>query len=126
MVYSIDYYLYWGDGMLNYEDNSKIIKALSDPGRLKIIDILSCGEKCACNILEQFDFTQPTLSHHMKVLTDCGLIKIRKEGLWNYYSLDTTNCNKLILFLMNLVTDTCDCICKDNPTVDDGCGCSGK
>ncbi len=64
---------------LNYDDNAKIIKALSDGNRLKIIDILSCGEKCACDILEHFQFTQPTLSHHMKVLIDCGLVRSRKE-----------------------------------------------
>ncbi len=98
---------------LNYEENSKIMKAVSDPNRLKIIDILSCGEKCACDILEYFNFTQPTLSHHMKVLIDCGLVDSRKEGIWNYYSLNRSNCNKLVLFLMNLVTDTEDCICKD-------------
>ena len=98
---------------LNYDDNAKIIKALSDSSRLKIIDMLSCGEKCACDILEHFDFTQPTLSHHMKVLIDCGLVESRKEGLWSYYSLNITNCNKLILFFMNIITDTDDCICKD-------------
>lgn len=96
-----------------YDDNAKIIKALSDPNRLKIIDILSCGEKCACDILEHFDFTQPTLSHHMKVLMECGLVECRKEGLWSYYFLNNTNCNKLILFLMNLVTNTDKCICRD-------------
>jgi ArsR family transcriptional regulator, arsenate/arsenite/antimonite-responsive transcriptional repressor len=97
----------------NYEENSKIIKALSDANRLKIIDILSCGERCACDILEHFDFTQPTLSHHMKVLMDCGLVNSRKEGLWSYYSLNGASCNKLLIFLMNLVTDTDDCICED-------------
>lgn len=100
---------------LNYDSNAKIIKSLSDPNRLKIIDILSCGERCACDILEYFDFTQPTLSHHMKVLMDCGLVDCRKEGLWSHYSLNTTNCNKLILFLMNLISDTEDCICKEVP-----------
>lgn len=96
-----------------YEDNSKIIKALSDGNRMKIVDILSCGEKCACDILEHFDFTQPTLSHHMKVLMDCGIVASRREGLWTYYSLNNVNCNKLIFFIMNLVTDTEDCVCKD-------------
>ncbi len=96
-----------------YDDNAKNIKALSDPSRLKIIDILSCGERCACDILEHFDFTQPTLSHHMKVLMDCGIVESRKDGLWSYYFLNNTNCNKLILFLMNIVTDTDECICKD-------------
>ncbi|MEL7598455.1 MAG: metalloregulator ArsR/SmtB family transcription factor, partial [Clostridiaceae bacterium] len=65
----------------NYEANAKIFKAVSDSNRLKIIDMLSCGEKCACDILENFEFTQPTLSHHMKVLIECGLVKSRKEGL---------------------------------------------
>lgn len=97
----------------NYEANAKIIKALSDPNRLKIIDILSCGERCACDILEYFDFTQPTLSHHMKVLMDCGIVECRKDGLWNYYSLNNTNCSRLMLFIMNLITDTDKCICKD-------------
>lgn len=100
---------------LNYEEYSKVIKALSDSNRLKIIDILSCGEKCACDILENFDFTQPTLSHHMKVLMSCEIVNCRKEGLWSYYSLNNVNCNKLILFLMNLTTDTDDCICKGKP-----------
>ena len=96
-----------------YETNAKILKALSDPNRLKIIDLLSCGEKCACVILESFEFTQPTLSHHMKVLMDCGLIEVRKEGIWNYYKLASKNTNKLVLFLMNLITEKENCICNN-------------
>lgn len=97
----------------NYDENAKIMRALSDPNRLKIIDILSCGEMCACDILGHFNFTQPTLSHHMKVLMECGIVECRKEGLWSHYSLNSTNCNKLMLFLMSLITDTDDCICRD-------------
>ena len=97
----------------NYEAQSKIMKALSDSNRLKIIDILSCGEKCACDLLEYFEFTQPTLSHHMKVLIDCGIVSSRKEGQWNHYSLNNNSCNKLMLFLIELMTDTEECICKD-------------
>lgn len=103
---------------INYEQNAKIIKALSDANRLKVIDILSCGEKCACDLLEQFDFTQPTLSHHMKVLIECGLVTSRKEGVWNYYCLNLTSCNKLVLFLMDIITDTEYCICKDKSKCD--------
>lgn len=99
----------------NYEENAKIIKAISDSSRLKIVDILSCGEMCACDILEHFDFTQPTLSHHMKVLMDCGIVECRREGLWSFYFLNSSNCNKLILFLMNLITDTNECICNEKP-----------
>jgi len=105
-----------------YENDAKIFKALSDSNRLKILNMLSCGEKCACDILEFFDFTQPTLSHHMKVLIDCGLVKCRKDGVWSHYSLDIINSNKLVLSLMTLFTDTEDCICKDR----DKCNCKSK
>lgn len=94
-----------------YEENSKILKAVSDANRLKILDILSCGEKCACEILEGFNFTQPTLSHHMKVLIDCGLVEYRREGIWNYYKLNKNNSDKLIAFLMNILNETDECIC---------------
>lgn len=86
-----------------YEVNAKIFKALSDPNRLKIISILSDGEKCACKILDYFNFTQPTLSHHMKVLIDCGLVTSKKEGIWNYYKLDRENTNKLLDFLNDII-----------------------
>ena len=97
-----------------YETNAKILKALSDPNRLQIIDLLSCGEKCACEILENFKFTQPTLSHHMKVLMDCGLIEVKKDGIWNYYRLNVKNTNKLVLFLMNLIADKENCLCNNH------------
>ena len=82
-----------------YDKNAKIFKALGDPNRLKIVDILLLGEKCACEILNSFDFTQPTLSHHMKVLIECGLVEYRKEGTWNHYSLNHKYIDKLVLLL---------------------------
>ncbi len=57
---------------MNYTDYAMVIKAMGDASRLEIIDMLSCGEMCACDILDHFDFTQPTLSHHMKVLQTGG------------------------------------------------------
>ena len=107
---------------INYDANAKIFKALSDPSRLKIIDMLSCGEKCACDLLEYFEFTQPTLSHHMKVLMDCGIVKCRKDGLWSHYSLDIGSANRIVLSLLNLITESQDCICNDK----DNCTCSSK
>ncbi len=75
--------------MENYEQLAVILKALADPKRLKIVELLSATDSlCACDLLEHFDFTQPTLSHHMKVLLECGFVKSRKEGTWNYYSLN--------------------------------------
>ena len=73
------------------EEVSVICKAMSDPNRLRIIEMLTQGEKCGCSLLDALQVTQPTLSHHMKVLGDCGLTASRKEGKWNYY---TINCDK--------------------------------
>ena len=50
---------------MNYDEMAGILKALADPKRLKIIDLLTGGSLCACEILKHFDFTQPTLSHHI-------------------------------------------------------------
>lgn len=71
------------------ETVSSICKALGDPNRLKIVQMLSGCEKCACVILEEFNITQPTLSHHMKILCDSGLVNVRKEGKWSYYFLNS-------------------------------------
>ena len=57
-----------------------ICKALGDSNRLEIVQMLSDGEKCGCRLLEKFEITQPTLSHHMKILVECGLVNDRKEG----------------------------------------------
>ncbi len=65
-----------------------IFKALADETRLKIIDLLSHGELCACNLLENFKITQPTLSYHMKALCDSGLVEARRDGAWMRYSLN--------------------------------------
>ena len=73
-------------------DVAAICKALGDSNRLQIIQMLSDGEKCGCKLLDAFDITQPTLSHHMKILCDCGLVNDRKEGKWHHYSL---NCETL-------------------------------
>lgn len=73
---------------IDYAKYTKMFKALSDPKRLKIIDMLSGGELCACKILEEFHITQPTLSHDMKILCDLELVNGRKEGKWMHYSLN--------------------------------------
>ena len=72
---------------------SLICKALSDPNRLRIIHLLTFGEQCACELLEQMQITQPTLSHHMKALDKCGLVMSRKKGKWSHYSLNSEQWN---------------------------------
>ena len=70
------------------KDVALICKALGDSNRLEIVQMLSDGEKCGCRILERFSITQPTLSDHMKILVESGLVNDRKEGKWHHYSLN--------------------------------------
>ncbi|MGF6906912.1 ArsR/SmtB family transcription factor [Fusobacterium sp. PH5-44] len=88
----------------NHENMAKLFKALSDPNRIYILEKLKIGEICACKILEELNISQPTLSHHMKILSDSGIIKSRKEGKWHYYSFDENNCVELKKILNNILT----------------------
>lgn len=89
---------------MDYEAYAKVMKALSDPKRVKIIDMLSYGALCACDILEQFDFTQPTLSHHIKVLVDAGLVTVEKTGTWHHYSLNEMKVDQLVTETIKLAS----------------------
>ena len=71
-----------------YGNYAKIFKALSDPKRVRIVDLLSCGEMCGCVLLKCFEVTQPTLAHDMKVLTAAGIVTSRREGKRTLYSLN--------------------------------------
>ena len=66
----------------------RVFKALGDEKRLRILSLLRQGERCACVLLEDLNLSQPTLSHHMKILCDARLVTGRKEGKWVYYSLN--------------------------------------
>lgn len=69
------------------EEVALVCKAMADANRLRILEMLTQGEKCGCELLDELQITQPTLSHHMKVLGSCGLTSSRKDGKWNYYSI---------------------------------------
>lgn len=87
---------------MNTIDAAHLCKILGDSHRLQIVQMLSDGELCACKILERFNITQPTLSHHMKVLCDGGLVSARKEGKWSQYSLNTTVLAEFETFITSL------------------------
>ncbi len=72
--------------MTDNEKNARIFKAFCDENRLTILGLLQSGEKCACQLLEALCISQPTLSHHMKILCDAEIVVGRKEGKWTYYS----------------------------------------
>jgi len=92
----------------------EIFKALADPNRLAVFEMLSCCELCACDILEKFNISQPTLSHHMKVLCGCGLVNARREGKCMFYSINATAMQQLLAFFNGIVVKNCTC----------GAGCS--
>lgn len=87
----------------NYEQEAKRLKALSDPNRLRILDILKSGEHCACQLLEILDVGQSTLSHHMKLLADADIVNVRKDGKWSHYSISEEGLQFIVNDLMNFM-----------------------
>ena len=74
-------------------------KAFCDENRLQILDLLKDGERCACSLLEEMQITQPTLSHHMKILCDAGVVVGRKEGKWMHYSISEIGLENVMKYL---------------------------
>lgn len=73
------------------EQIAPLMKALADPVRLRLMSLVASapgGEACVCNLNDAFDLTQPTISHHLKVLHDAGLLDRDKRGVWAYYRLN--------------------------------------
>ena len=77
----------WGDSMVDSKKMAAIFKAFADENRIQILELLRDGERCACRLLEEMKITQPTLSHHMKILCAAGIVVGRKEGKWMHYSI---------------------------------------
>jgi ArsR family transcriptional regulator, arsenate/arsenite/antimonite-responsive transcriptional repressor len=69
---------------------ARLFKALGDPARVKIVNLLatSDGPVCVCNLTAPLGLSQPTVSHHLKKLTDAGLLRREQRGVWAYYSID--------------------------------------
>lgn len=76
------------------KDVVKIFKALGDENRLKILHIIGSQEVCACKLLEFLEIGQPTLSHHMKILCDSGIVSSRKDGKWTHYKINKETLKK--------------------------------
>lgn len=100
--------------LMDYRNYVQILKAMADPNRLKIIDLLSCGSLCACDILEHFNFSQPTLSHHMKVLQNAGIVSARKDGKWQHYTLNEEFMTSFKKDTDLLLTSDDQCICHSD------------
>lgn len=63
------------------------LKALAEPRRWRIVELLSCEELCVCHLAEELDVPQPLVSHHLRVLRDAGLVESEKHRQWTYYRL---------------------------------------
>lgn len=89
---------------LDAKKTATIFKAFCDENRIKILQLLSTGEKCACKLLEELNVTQPTLSHHMKTLCDSGVVVCRKDGKWTHYSISESGADLAMKQLQELTT----------------------
>lgn len=93
------------------DDKVEIFKALAEKNRLLILDMLSCGELCACDIIEGLELTQPTISHHMKILQQVELVNGRKEGKWMHYSINKEKIDQISDYIQHITNYKEDCIC---------------
>jgi len=86
----------------DYKGYAAMMKALGDETRVRIFDMLSKGELCACKVLEEFDITQPTLSYHMRILCGCGLVNGRRDGIWMRYTINKEAYERIKDFIDNV------------------------
>lgn len=99
---------------MDYEYLAKLLKVLSDKNRLEIVDLLSCGPLCACDILEHFEFSQPTLSHHMKQLKQSGIVTSWKEGTNVMYANNLEVIEQIVTLQNQIFVPHQNCVCKTN------------
>jgi len=103
----------------NLEETAKIFKAFCDENRLRILSMLRGGEKCACKLLEALRISQPTLSHHMRILCDSGIVSGRREGKWTHYRINRNGAEKAGKLLAEFTgpfsgeKEQSDCSCKN-------------
>ncbi len=103
IVYNIDNFLYEVKYKMDTKKILLIMKALSDESRLKIFLMLKDKKLCGYHILDKLNISQPTLSHHMKILCDSGLVSVEKDWKWNYYSQNKIIVKEFQLFINNLI-----------------------
>jgi ArsR family transcriptional regulator len=86
----------------------RVFRAFTDEHRVRVLELLQQGEQCACVLLEDMEISQPTLSHHMKILCDSGIVKKRPVGKWSYYSINAEGCEYGSQLLMRLADTQLD------------------
>ncbi|MGL5260083.1 MAG: ArsR/SmtB family transcription factor [Lachnospiraceae bacterium] len=87
-----------------HAENVKIFKAFCDDKRLAILELLQSGEKCACVLIERMEIGQSSLSYHMKILCESGIVESRQEGKWIHYRLSENGNKNAANLLIELTT----------------------
>lgn len=103
--------------MHDYAADARVFKAFCDVNRLQILEQLRTGEKCSCVLLEKLQISQSTLSYHMKILCDSGVVVGRADGKWTHYGISEEGSRYAKELLQALtqtnLCDTGDCACKE-------------
>lgn len=97
----------------NYEEQAKIFKALSDERRLRILELLHSGEKCTCTLTDEVNMPQSSLSYHMKILCEAGIVVGREDGKWTHYQISKQGCTKTLAILKEIIAVDDSNICCD-------------
>lgn len=88
-----------------HERDARVFKAFCDEKRLAILELLRGGEKCACVLIEQMGIGQSSLSYHMKILCDSGVVDARQDGKWTHYKISSRG-SISALELLKSITET--------------------
>lgn len=84
------------------KEMAKIFKMLGDENRLEILRLIANGQTCGCTLIKDLKITQPTLSYHLRVLTELGFIKAYKEGVWKKHYLNPAKLDEITAFFLSL------------------------
>jgi ArsR family transcriptional regulator len=87
-----------------YQKNAKVFKAFCDEKRLAILELLRSGEKCACVLIDKLNIGQSSLSYHMKILCESGIVESRQEGKWTHYHISESGSKYAIELLKRITT----------------------
>ncbi|NLO62487.1 MAG: winged helix-turn-helix transcriptional regulator [Clostridiaceae bacterium] len=101
------------------EKQAKLFNALADERRLRILSMLKGCERCACAIKEELDLPQSSLSYHMKILCDSGLVTDRRDGKWTYYSISRSGCMFAAGLIVTIPTVDGDCCAETKEATDE-------
>lgn len=89
-----------------YEERAAVFKAFCDERRQRILELLRSGEKCACVLIEEMGMPQSSLSYHMKILCESGIVVGREEGKWTYYQISSEGSRRAVELLQEITNVT--------------------